>query len=240
MRDTFLFDLDGTVLPMDLDKFMELYFYNIGEFFKDIIEPKELVKNILKSTEVMIKTNNDKKNEEIFMTHFDSLIKVSVDDIKPMFYDFYNSTFDNVKASTHKSKYMRKSINILKEKGYKIVLATNPLFPMIANHHRIRWAGFEPNEFEYISSFETNSFCKPHLGYYKEVLNEINKDAENCYMIGNDVFDDLSSGKLGIETYLITNHLLNKHNEEVKANHKGTYYDFYKFVSKLESIKTEQ
>ena len=82
MRDTFLFDLDGTLLPMDFDKFMELYFYNIGEFFKDIIEPKVLVKNILTSTEVMIKTNTKQKNEEIFMNHFDSLIDGDVEDYK--------------------------------------------------------------------------------------------------------------------------------------------------------------
>ena len=157
MRDTFLFDLDGTVLPMDFDKFMELYFYNIGEHFKEIINPKELVRNILESTEIMVKTKNDKSNEEIFMTHFDTLIDGDVENYKPMFYDFYNSTFDKVKASTHKSKYMRKSIDLLKEKGYKVVLATNPLFPMIANHHRIRWAGFEPSEFEYISTRESIS-----------------------------------------------------------------------------------
>lgn len=237
MRDTFLFDLDGTVLPMDFDMFMELYFYNIGEYFKEIIEPEKLVKNILECTEKMVRTNNGIKNEEVFMDHFDSLLDGSVEQYKPMFYEFYNTTFEKVKASTHKSKYMRKSIDILKEKGYRVVLATNPLFPMVANHHRIRWAGFEPSEFEYISSFEDNSYCKPHLEYYKEVLESINKDADNCYMVGNDVFDDLSSGKLGIETYLITNHLLNKHNQEVVSNHRGTYYDFYKFVQKLEEVK---
>jgi FMN phosphatase YigB (HAD superfamily) len=237
MRDTFLFDLDGTVLPMDFDLFMKLYFYNIGEYFKEVIEPKELVKNILECTEKMVRTNNGKKNEEIFMEHFDSLLQGSVEEYKPMFYDFYNTNFNKVKASTHESKYMRKSIDLLKEKGYRVVLATNPLFPMIANHHRIRWAGFEPSEFEYISSFENNSYCKPHLEYYKEVLENINQDAENCYMVGNDVFDDLSSGKLGIETYLVTNHLLNKHNQEVVADHIGTYYDFYKFVQKLDEVK---
>mgnify|MGYP000860787447 FL=1 len=237
MRDTFLFDLDGTVLPMEIDEFMKLYFYYIGNHFKEIIEPNELVKNILESTEKMVRINNGQKNEEIFMEHFDSLLDGNVEEYKPMFYEFYNSTFDKVKASTHKSKYMRKSIDILKEKGYRIVLATNPLFLMVANHHRIRWAGFEPSEFEYISSFEDNSYCKPHLEYYNEVLGYINKTAEECYMVGNDVFDDLSSKKLGIKTYLITNHLLNKHNQEIDTDYEGTYYDFYKFVQKLDEIK---
>ena len=80
------------------------------------------------------------------------------------------------------TEYFKYMFDLLKEKRYKVVLATNPLFPMVANHHRIRWAGFEPSEFEYISSFESNYSCKPHLEYYNEVLENINKEAENCYI----------------------------------------------------------
>ena len=65
MRDTFLFDLDGTLLPMDFNKFMELYFYNLGVHFYDKIEPKLLGKYIMDSTSVMISNNNGESNEQI-------------------------------------------------------------------------------------------------------------------------------------------------------------------------------
>jgi len=56
-------------------------------------------------------------------------------------------------------------------------------------------------------------------------------------MVGNDLLDDSSSSTLGIETYLITNHMLNKHNKEINANHVSTYHDFYEFVKGLDKIK---
>ncbi len=237
MRNTFLFDLDGTVLPMDLEEFMKLYFYNIGLHFKDDFDPTLLAKYIMESTHHMVKIKDGTSNYDKFMTHFGELINDDMDYYITKFYDFYNMGFRNVKASTYQSKWMRKSIDLLKEKGYDVVLATNPLFPLHANHHRINWAGFEPEEFSYISSFEDNHYTKPHLEYYEEVLNNINRKPEECYMVGNDVVEDLVVGKLGVKTYLITDCMLNPNNVENTANHTGNYQDFYEFVKTLDSLK---
>jgi FMN phosphatase YigB (HAD superfamily) len=236
MKNTFLFDLDGTVLPMDFDKFMELYFYNLGVYFHGKIDPILLAKYIMEATEVMIKDKSEIKNTDIFMNHFASLIDDDIEEYKEMFNSFYDSLFENVKASTYESEYMRKSIDLLKEKGYQVVIATNPLFPLKANYHRLRWAGFTPDEFSYITSFEQNRYCKPHIEFYEEVLGVIGKTPSECTMVGNDVFDDLTAGKIGIETYLITNHLLNKYNQDYKADKKGTYEEFYQYITTLEDI----
>jgi FMN phosphatase YigB (HAD superfamily) len=129
--------------------------------------------------------------------------------------------------------FMQKSVNILREKGYQLVIATNPLFPLKAIEHRIRWAGFEPSDFSYISYFENNHFCKPQIEFYREVLRDIGKKPEECLMVGNDVQEDVIANKLGIKVYLITDQLLHRTGEEIKADHIGTYEDFYGFVQEL-------
>lgn len=237
MINTFLFDLDGTLLPMDFDKFMELYIYNMGKYFKDLISTEELRDSILAATEKMIKTKDNEKNVDTFMNYFETLVDGDIEKYKTMFDSFYDSLFENVKPSTYPSEYMRKSVDLLKDKGYEIVIATNPLFPLKANYHRIRWAGFKPSEFSHITSFEENSYCKPHIEFYEEVLSSINKTPEECMMVGNDVFDDLPAGKLGLETYLISNCMLNKYNQENTANNTGTYEEFYEYVKTLEQVK---
>ena len=184
----------------------------------------------------MIKTKNNVKNEEIFMNSFEKLIDGNIEEFKAMFVTFYDTLFENVKASTYQSKYMRKSIDLLKSKGYKVVIATNPLFPLQANYHRLRWAGFTPDEFDHITSFEENTYCKPHIEFYQEVLDKVSKTPKECVMVGNDVFDDLPAGKLGMETYLISDCILNKYNIENTANTTGSYKDFYEYVQKLDAI----
>lgn len=236
MRDTFLFDLDGTLLPMDFQRFMEHYFYSVGEHFKDTLDPKDLMNKINEATKHTIITNDGRRNEEIFMEYFDKLIDGNTDDYMPRFMEFYDSGFSLCKKTTWQDENIIQAVKILKEKGYRVAIATNPLLPYKANLHRIRWAGFEPEEFEYISSFEENMYTKPHLEFYKEVMEKIDVTPEQCYMVGNDEIEDMVAAKLGIETYLIDDCLLNQGKAIVQADHRGTYKSFYDFVKKLEPI----
>lgn len=236
MIDTILFDLDGTLLPMDFDQFMTQYFYHMGRHFDGWIDPKTLAGAILESTEVMVKTNDGRSNSDIFMDHFATLIDGDIEAYKAHFEAYYETLFAHVQVSTRPSEEMKEAVDILTEKGYNLVVATNPLFPYRANVHRLSWAGFDPNQFLYMSSFEDNNYCKPHLEFYQEVLGKIEKKPSECMMVGNDVFDDLPAGKLGIKTYLIEDCLLNKYNLPNTADHTGSYKDFLAFVKQLPKI----
>jgi FMN phosphatase YigB (HAD superfamily) len=237
MINTILFDLDGTLLPMDFDQFMEHYFYHMGRHFDGWIEPKTLAKAILEATEVMITTNDGRSNSDIFMEHFATLIDGDIKQYEEHFGKYYETLFAHVQASTYPSNEMIEAVQLLTEKGYELVVATNPLFPYRANVHRLSWAGFETNQFVYMSSFEDNNYCKPYPQFYAEVLERIGKRPDECMMVGNDVFDDLPAQKLGIKTYLITDCLINKHNLPNTADHTGSYQDFLTFVKQLPKIK---
>lgn len=237
MKNTVLFDLDGTLLPMDFHAFMKVYFGSMGHTFKDTMDPQMMVDFINAATKVTVMTNDGRTNEEIFMTYFDSLIEEDIKDYIPRWEAFYDEAFLNCKETTWQDKNMQKAISILQEKGYTLAIATNPLLPLKSNLHRVRWAGFEPEDFVYISNFEHNKHCKPSVEFYQEVLDDIKASPENCYMVGNDVTEDLAAGKLGIETYLITDCVLNHHNVEYQADHEGTYKDFLNFVNNLENVK---
>ncbi len=237
MIDTILFDLDGTLLPMDFDHFMKLYFYHIGEYFSDLIEPKKLIGDILQATDYMARMKNDKTNEENFMEHFAGLIDGDIDVYKNRFNDFYINHFDFVQASTSPSSLMNQCVKILKEKGYTLCIATNPLFPRVANLRRLKWGNIDIDDFLYMSTFEQNKYNKPFIEYFQEVLDHIVKRPEDCLMVGNDLSDDLPAQKIGIKTYIITDHLLNKNNVENTADYIGDYQAFYDFVVTLPNVK---
>ncbi len=233
MINTILFDLDGTLLPMDLRKFLKLYFYYMGEHFNGWIHPEKLTNDILVSTDVMIQTNDGRTNSDIFMDHLETLIDGDIEAYKEHFTKYYETTFINAKASTYKNEEMVQAVELLIEKGYEIAVATNPLFPLRANIHRLNWAGMKPEWFSHITSFEENKHAKPFLQFYQEVLTKIGKEATECMMVGNDPFDDLPAGKLGMKTYLITDCLYNEKNLPLDADYIGSYHDFLRFVQDL-------
>ncbi len=236
MKDTILFDLDGTLLPMDFDDFMARYFHHMGEHFAGWIDSRLLAKHVLAATEVMIRTNDGRTNEDIFMDHFKTLIDGDLEEYANHFSTYYESGFEHVRAATWQSKDMIAAVRLLQKKGYRLAVATNPLFPYRANLHRLRWAGFGEEDFDYISSFEENTYTKPHPGYFQEVLDQIDRKANQCIMVGNDVDDDLPAMTLGIETFLITDCLINRREKKLNADHVGTYADFLGFVQELPDL----
>lgn len=234
MITTILFDLDGTLLPIDTEKFIERYFAEISIKLKDYFTPGEITKNIWDSTMYMI-NNMDagKTNEEAFFEDFYRRINHKAEIINPILDDFYEKDFNNIKDITTESRYMVDSIALLKEKGYNLVVATNPLFPERAILHRIRWAGLNKEDFIFITSLEKMHYCKPQLKFYEEVLDNIKIQPQHCMMVGNDIVEDMVAKNLGMKTYLIEDHIIGTVTEDLVIDYKGSYKDFYEFVKAL-------
>lgn len=238
MINTFLFDLDGTLLPLDIDAFMTIYFDEMHAVLKDIIEKDKLIEYIWNATGAMIKSTENKTNEDVFMETFTKMIpQKQIRQFIDAFDTFYDDGFLKTKGSTSQSTYMIQSIQILKEKGYQLVVATNPLFPKKAILHRIQWAGLTPEDFSYITHYEKNHFCKPQIQYYEEVLLNIHKTPEECLMVGNDVQEDLIASQLGIKTFLIVDYLIHRKDTEIRSDFQGDYEAFFQFVKDLPEIK---
>jgi FMN phosphatase YigB (HAD superfamily) len=238
MIDTILFDLDGTLLPLDMKKFTEIYFNEMGYMFKDMIEPKLLVKYVWAATQEMVSNTEYKTNEEVFMKKFSELIGGDITEYQTQFDDFYDTLFHKTREAVQSQSLIRDSIDILKAKNYKLVIATNPMFPRKAILHRIEWAGLDPKDFIYITSYEDNHYCKPQLHFYQEILDVIGKKPEQCMMVGNDVQEDLIALNLGMDTFLVKDHMIHRTEEAIKSSYEGNYEDFHNFVKNLDTVSS--
>jgi FMN phosphatase YigB (HAD superfamily) len=236
MIDTILFDLDGTLLPLNMERFIQLYFGEMGRYFADLIEPKQLAKKIWAATDRMVASTEFRTNEDVFWEHFGSLIDGDLANYQKRLYDYYEIGFLKTKGATEDQPAMVAAVKSLQMKGYDLIVATNPIFPEKAIHHRIRWAGFEPDDFAYIPSYEHNHFCKPQPHFYREVLRETGKKPEQCLMVGNDAQEDLVAAEVGIGTYLITDYLIDRSAGAYQAGYQGTYQDFLEFVEQLPPV----
>ena len=104
-----------------------------------------------------------------------------------------------------------------------MVAATNPLFPKVATMNRLRWAGFDPEDFALFTTYEHYHYCKPNPAYYTEVLASLGKQPQNCIMAGNDNLEDMAAQQLGIKGYLITDCLINRANAPLASFWHGTW-----------------
>lgn len=233
MIDTVLFDLDGTLLSMDMERFMHSYFEAISKSFGKFAEPKALIKNIMGATEYMVcNTDGNKTNQRAFEEEFKRLMDCDIVPLMERFEEFYQTDFKDLKNIIYHQPICGKVVEILKDKGYEMVLATNPLFPRIAIEERVRWAGIDAKYFKTITSFEEMHYCKPRIEYYGEIMEIINKKPENCLMVGNDAEEDMVAHKLGMKTFLVDTHLIKRGDKLPPVDYIGGYRDLYNFVLK--------
>ena len=139
---------------------------------------------------------------------------------------FYETSFAAAKGATQANPQIIQCITKLKAKGYTIVAATNPFFPQIATRNRLKWAGFNPDDFDLITTYENCHFCKPNLQYYVEILEQLGKKPEECIMAGNDNQEDMCAEQLGIAGYLITDCLINRNDAPISCHWSGTFEEF--------------
>ncbi len=236
--NTFIFDLDGTLLPMpDQELFLDTYFSALTKKLeKEGLEPQGLMKAIWKSTEAMVKNDGSMTNEERFWQTFCRVFGDEGRKLEPIFDHFYRNEFCEAKNTTSQHPYAKECIRILKEKGYQIVVATNPLFPRIATHTRMGWAGLDPEDFELITTYENSSYCKPNLNYYREILSIIGKTPEQCIMVGNDVKEDMCVAELGMDTYLLKDCIICSEDLDLSQLKQGSFEDLYELIKGLPNL----
>ena len=229
-----LFDLDGTLLPMDQDTFIKAY---LGGMAKKLAphgyNPDELVKAVYAGMKAMTMNNGSNTNEVAFWNAFTSILGDEVRNDMPIFNEFYRNEFQEVKNICGFLPEAATTVRKLKEMGYRVALATTPMFPSIATESRIRWAGLEPEDFEIFTTYEDYHFCKPSLNYYKEVIEKLGVKAEECLMVGNDVGEDMITETLGMKVFLMPADLINKVGKDITQYPQGDFEDLLAYIKTL-------
>ena len=231
---TVLFDLDGTLLPMDQDDFIGAYFSRLAaKMTTQGYDKDALVRAIWAGTGAMVKNDGKCKNEEAFWNTFCAILGEDARGQEDYLIEFYRNEFQGVQEVCGYAPEAAEIVHNLKERGYRVVLATNPLFPAVATESRIRWAGLESSDFELYTTYENSRYCKPNLAYYEDILESLGVSGEECVMVGNDVEEDMIAERLGMKTFLLTDCLINKNGEDISKWAHGGFEELKEFLMQL-------
>ena len=234
MITTILFDLDGTLLPMDLDTFLKAYLGGLARKGAPIgYNPEQLMKCVLAGTSAMVQNDGSRTNKQVFWDTFSALCGRDAREDEAVFDEFYHKEFQQLKDVCGFNPQAAEAIRQIKTMGYRVALATNPLFPAIATQSRARWAGLDPADFDLITTYEDTCHCKPNPDYYRDVMKSLGVTPEECVMVGNDVAEDMIAETLGIRVFLLTDCLINKYNADIRHYPQGSFPELVEFIRSL-------
>ncbi len=203
MTLTLLLDLDDTLLNTNVDSFIPAYFQALSRELAPRIAPDQMLRALMSGTRDMMASEDFSRTlEEVFNAKFYPQINARREEISDAIENFYDHIFPTLNGVTAPKPEAKPFVEWAFSQGMRVAIATDPLFPRKATYHRLRWAGFEPEQFEIVSSFEHFHFTKTHPAYYAEILGRMGWQEGPVLMAGNDLERDILPAKrLGLATY---------------------------------------
>lgn len=199
-----LFDLDNTLIHIGERQFFQVYIPAVARAFADIMPESFFLERLLSSTGMVLNNNGHMLNVDCFMNAFCKGYEEQREDFWKRFVRFYETEYDQFRSLASVPAGVRDLLLQLRERPLKLVIASNPLWPSIAQKKRLAWAGLEDLDFDLITHIENMTYCKPRVEYYRETCAKIGESPEVCLMVGNDPVNDMVVGTIGMKTYLVT------------------------------------
>lgn len=229
------FDLDGTLLPLDMDSFMGGYYLALKGFVADAGYDSEEFTDALNTGIVAMGTEHPGiTNEQIFWRVFlEKMGKENEERLRTLMTDFYEKEFGSIGTGMPPEPRSAEVIEILRQKGYPLALTTMPMFPPRATLWRMNWGDIDPSWFEHITVYDNSTSIKPFLAYYQENLDLFGCKPEEVLMVGNNTLEDFACLDLGMHGFLVTDHLINPNNFDVESMPHGSMGDLLEFVKAL-------
>jgi FMN phosphatase YigB (HAD superfamily) len=222
-----LFDLDDTLLYNDMEnKFLKHYFALLTAYAAPDIAPQTLIAAVMSGTDA-VQRNEDPTltNEQVFAAVFAPQLGKPWAELKPFFTRFYEERFLELRVHTRPHPAARQTVQACIDGGYRVAIATNPLFPARAIEHRLHWAGLDGLPFALVTTYENMHTCKPSPRYYAEIAGYLDLAPAECVMVGNDVLRDIAPAqRAGMRTYLADRWLANE-DSDVHPDGQGSLAD---------------
>ena len=205
MSDRFkaiLFDLDGTLLDSNMGTFLPQYFSRLAARVAHIAPPKAFIAHLLEATEAMMANDGRATNEDVFSAAFYPFAGHTRAELEPIFMDFYERDFPALGEFTRRKPEARAVVQLAFALGYRVAIATNPLFPETAIRQRMAWAGVDDFPYAWVTTYENSRCCKPNLCYFDAIAARLGLPAEQCLVVGDEDMD-MVAARAGFATYLV-------------------------------------
>jgi FMN phosphatase YigB (HAD superfamily) len=204
MLKAVLIDLDNTLILFDEIAFYQRFMERIIPYFDGLVPGEEFRDRLLRGIRGLLQNDGEMVNQDFFMNIFCQGCENRREAVWERFMAFYLTEYEKIPVDVKIPPGLQEVLEALRSWNLAVVVATNPLFPEIAQFKRMAWGGLDPECFAGVTHLGNSNYVKPRKEYYRQICDRMGLPPDCCLMVGNDSINDMVAGTLGMKTYLTT------------------------------------
>jgi FMN phosphatase YigB (HAD superfamily) len=229
-----LFDLDGTLLQVEMGEFIPAYIGGLAAHCADLAEPGAFGRAVRGAISALI-ANDDgsRSNEALFQAALERHLGITPVLFAERLARFCADGLADLAPLIRPLPLARNILTRCRERGLAVVVATNPVFPRPVIEARLAWGGLAGFPFRHITTCENSRFCKPNPRYFTDLLESLRLAPHQALMVGNDTEHDLAARPAGIPTFLVDTWLVDRLGGAFAADFRGGHLDLFRFLGQV-------
>jgi FMN phosphatase YigB (HAD superfamily) len=233
MFSAILFDLDGTLLEVEMRSFIRNYVAGYYACCSDLIALDPLQRAMRAGIQLLLETEDGtRSNEERLFAFLALRLQLAEGVLRERYLDYLASDFSDLKRAVRPIPAVFALLDFCRQADVPLALATNPVFPRALVEARCHWGGISTADFAVLTCFENSYYCKPQAGYFLEVSDKLGFEPGRCLMVGNDTNHDLAAAQVGMTTWLIEDYLVERDGPGWAADYRGTHHQLLNYLQK--------
>jgi len=196
-----LFDLDGTLLDIDGEQFLDDYVAAMAPYFRPWADPEAFQRAVMAASVPIFSEHPDRTNGEVFRAHLASRLGVEESTVNEQIQRFHREALAGLAIPRGPVPAARPCVEAALARGYQVAVATTPIYLPEVVMLRLRWAGLDDLPWALITHSENMHTCKPDVAYFQEAAAILGVQPTQCLMIGDDRLQDMPAAQCGMHVY---------------------------------------
>ncbi|BCR06437.1 hydrolase [Desulfuromonas versatilis] len=229
-----LFDLDGTLLGVEMSKFIPAYLEGLSGHFADQVDRRAFARVLTATTFALLRSDDgSRSNQEMLLEAVGLHLGIGRAKWEQGLAAFFREGLEDLEKLITSLPLAREILERCFSRNLQVVVATNPVFPKPLVDARLQWGNLHDFPFALVTSYENCRYCKPHPGYFQDILQSVGLQPGQCVMVGNDTEHDLAARQAGIPTFLVDTWLVDRQQGSFTTDYRGGHEDLLEFVGRL-------
>lgn len=199
-----LLDLDGTLLDLDGDEFLEAYAQVVADWMAPLMPPARFTEALWSAAiPLMVNEHPGVPNRVALWNGLAQALDVPADRLEQTFLDgLAHHDLTSILPGGHPSPGAHRLIAAARKRRLKVAVATMPIYPRIVVDERLRRARLDRVDWDAVATYDMHA-VKPHPSYWRELADDLATEPDECLVVGDDYFRDMSARRTGMQTFYV-------------------------------------